>query len=217
MGETGYTCHQLYQNGSIEIQFSQPFYIGSMRLRLWDLDARRYSFNVYVSTDNQNWEEVCNRTFLTKPAMEHETENNVEPGETEPGEVVQNIARDDKKIIVGYSWQVIKFKPRPVCFVKITGTRNTANEVFHLVYFEAPACVPSGTERVVESHQNIEYVNAGVIHAPSTPSSSSEQQSTTSGDDTSSVDTAVPASENVVNFENEDPIEIHRLKQDLAV
>ncbi|CAB0001956.1 unnamed protein product [Nesidiocoris tenuis] len=37
------------------------------------------------------------------------------------------------------SWQLITFSPRPVVFIKIVGTRNTANEVFHCVHFECPA------------------------------------------------------------------------------
>lgn len=130
-----------------------------MRLRLWDLDARRYSFNVYVSTDNINWEQVCDRTFLTKSIQPETSEDDKnEPGETEPGEIQSS--REDKKIIVGYSWQVIQFTPRPVCFVKITGTRNTANEVFHLVYFEAPAAVnPDNANLDHQAHQNLEYVS----------------------------------------------------------
>ncbi|CAD5224308.1 unnamed protein product [Bursaphelenchus okinawaensis] len=54
------------------------------------------------------------------------------------------------KIVEGrqlQSWQTFYFKPLPVVFIKITGTRNTANEVFHLVHFECPAdprnCHPS--------------------------------------------------------------------------
>lgn len=37
------------------------------------------------------------------------------------------------------SWQHITFERRPVAFVKIVGTSNTANEVFHCVHFECPA------------------------------------------------------------------------------
>lgn len=33
----------------------------------------------------------------------------------------------------------MKFKTTPVVFIKITGTFNSANEVFHLVHFESPA------------------------------------------------------------------------------
>ncbi|KAK0158581.1 hypothetical protein PV328_009564 [Microctonus aethiopoides] len=37
------------------------------------------------------------------------------------------------------SWQILQFSPRPVVFIRIVGTRNTANEVFHCVHFECPA------------------------------------------------------------------------------
>ncbi|CAG9860165.1 unnamed protein product [Phyllotreta striolata] len=37
------------------------------------------------------------------------------------------------------SWQVIHFSPRPVIFIRIVGTHNTANEVFHCVHFECPS------------------------------------------------------------------------------
>lgn len=37
------------------------------------------------------------------------------------------------------SWQVIKFSPRPVLYIKIVGTNNTANEVFHCVHLECPS------------------------------------------------------------------------------
>ena len=36
------------------------------------------------------------------------------------------------------SWQLITFTRRPVVFIRIVGTHNTANEVFHCVHFEAP-------------------------------------------------------------------------------
>ncbi|CAK9301887.1 unnamed protein product [Gordionus sp. m RMFG-2023] len=36
------------------------------------------------------------------------------------------------------SWQNLNFKPRPVIFIRIEGTHNTANEVFHCVHFECP-------------------------------------------------------------------------------
>ncbi|XP_049795169.1 BTB/POZ domain-containing protein 9 [Schistocerca nitens] len=37
------------------------------------------------------------------------------------------------------SWQTLTFKPRPVVFIRIVGTHNTANEVFHCVHLECPA------------------------------------------------------------------------------
>ncbi|XP_029650042.1 BTB/POZ domain-containing protein 9 [Octopus sinensis] len=47
------------------------------------------------------------------------------------------------------SWQTIVFERRPVAFVKIVGTRNTANEVFHCVHFECPALtIPSDEDQL---------------------------------------------------------------------
>lgn len=40
------------------------------------------------------------------------------------------------------SWQLMSFEPRPISYIKIVGTRNTANEVFHVVHFECPSSVP---------------------------------------------------------------------------
>ena len=37
------------------------------------------------------------------------------------------------------SWQQITFPRRPVVFIRIVGTHNTANEVFHCVHLECPA------------------------------------------------------------------------------
>ncbi|XP_059839053.1 BTB/POZ domain-containing protein 9 isoform X1 [Hypanus sabinus] len=44
------------------------------------------------------------------------------------------------------SWQTITIKRQPVVFIRIVGTNNTANEVFHCVHFECPA----------QNHQQIE-------------------------------------------------------------
>ncbi|CAJ0929536.1 unnamed protein product, partial [Mesorhabditis belari] len=37
------------------------------------------------------------------------------------------------------SWQNLEFEPVPVVFVRIVGTHNTVNEVFHCVHFECPS------------------------------------------------------------------------------
>ncbi|XP_067943709.1 BTB/POZ domain-containing protein 9-like [Watersipora subatra] len=50
----------------------------------------------------------------------------------------------DKSNLPCRSWQTIRFEARPVTFVRIIGTKNSANEVFHLVHFECPC------ERVTE-------------------------------------------------------------------
>jgi BTB/POZ domain-containing protein 9 len=40
------------------------------------------------------------------------------------------------------SWQHFSFEPRVVVYVKIVGTYNTANEIFHCVHFECPSQDP---------------------------------------------------------------------------
>lgn len=104
--DTGYTCHQL-GSGAIVVQLSQPYMIDSMRLLLWDIDNRTYSYYIEVSTDQINWHQVL-----------------------------------DKRNEMCKSWQHINFPKRPVVFIRIVGTYNTANEVFHCVHFECPAQVP---------------------------------------------------------------------------
>jgi len=82
-----------------------------MRLLLWDCDDRSYSYYIEVSTNQRNWEMVCNKS------------------------------REKCK-----SWQIIRFQPIPVVYVRIVGTDNTANEVFHCVHFECPAQIDSVAE-----------------------------------------------------------------------
>lgn len=55
--DSGYTCHQL-GSGSILIQLGQPYFIGSMRLLLWDLDDRNYKLYIETSVNNEDWERV---------------------------------------------------------------------------------------------------------------------------------------------------------------
>ncbi|XP_061667814.1 BTB/POZ domain-containing protein 9 isoform X2 [Syngnathoides biaculeatus] len=101
--DSGYTCHQL-GSGAIVIQLAQPYCIGSLRLLLWDCDERSYSYYIEVSTNQQQWTKVVDRTRVTCR-----------------------------------SWQTLKFDKQPASFVRIVGTHNTANEVFHCVHFECPA------------------------------------------------------------------------------
>ncbi|XP_056283475.1 BTB/POZ domain-containing protein 9 isoform X1 [Pseudoliparis swirei] len=59
--DSGYTCHQL-GSGAIVIQLAQPYAIGSLRLLLWDCDERSYSYYVEVSSNQQQWTKVVDRT-----------------------------------------------------------------------------------------------------------------------------------------------------------
>ncbi|XP_063040344.1 BTB/POZ domain-containing protein 9 isoform X2 [Engraulis encrasicolus] len=112
--DSGYTCHQL-GSGAIVIQLAQPYMISSMRLLLWDCDDRSYSYYVEVSTNQQQWTRVVDRTK-----------------------------------VACRSWQTLYFDGQAASFVRIVGTHNTANEVFHCVHFECPAQADS---EVKESSQ----------------------------------------------------------------
>lgn len=101
--DSGYTCHQL-GSGAIVIQLAQPYLLSSIRLLLWDCDERSYSYYVELSTNQQHWVRVIDRTR-----------------------------------VACRSWQTLHFDRQPAAFIRIVGTHNTANEVFHCVHFECPA------------------------------------------------------------------------------
>ncbi|XP_026286758.1 BTB/POZ domain-containing protein 9 [Frankliniella occidentalis] len=56
------------------------------------------------------------------------------------------------------SWVTLHFERRPVVFIRIVGTHNTANEVFHCVHFETPAQTDDSRQQHTES-SGIKYVN----------------------------------------------------------
>uniref|UniRef100_A0A1A9WK51 BTB domain-containing protein n=1 Tax=Glossina brevipalpis TaxID=37001 RepID=A0A1A9WK51_9MUSC len=103
----GYTCHQL-GSGEILVRLAQPYFIGSLRLLLWDRDDRTYSFYVETSTNQKEWFMII-----------------------------------DKREEQARSWQNFTFSPRIVVFIRIVGTRNTANDIFHCVYLECPSEYPN--------------------------------------------------------------------------
>lgn len=49
----------------------------------------------------------------------------------------------DKRNEKARSWQNFSFNPLPVVFIRIVGTRNTANEIFHCVHLECPSQDPN--------------------------------------------------------------------------
>nr|CAB3226454.1 BTB/POZ domain-containing protein 9-like [Phallusia mammillata] len=109
--DSGYTCHQL-GNGAIVVQLAQPFVFSSIRLLLWDIDDRSYSYYIEVSNDMEEWTTIANKR------------------------------KEECR-----AWQLLEFKKVAATFVRIVGTANTANEVFHCVHFECPA---SNVARVSE-------------------------------------------------------------------
>ncbi|XP_068141376.1 LOW QUALITY PROTEIN: BTB/POZ domain-containing protein 9 [Drosophila tropicalis] len=59
------------------------------------------------------------------------------------------------------SWQNFHFAPRPVVFIRIVGTRNTANEIFHCVHLECPSQDKSYLKKVadLEKEKKLELKN----------------------------------------------------------
>ncbi|CAJ0582241.1 unnamed protein product, partial [Mesorhabditis spiculigera] len=112
--DNGYTCHQI-GSGHISVQLPQPVLISTMRLLLWDLDARSYSYRIDVSANNREWRTVVDKT--------HEACS---------------------------SWQHLKFDLTPVVCIRIVGTHNTVNEIFHCVHFECPALNPPAESEPAE-------------------------------------------------------------------
>lgn len=66
----------------------------------------------------------------------------------------------DKKDQLCRSWQLITFELRPVVFIKIVGTHNTANEVFHCVHLECPAVSGRGDDETHHSKAEVPNDNA---------------------------------------------------------
>ncbi|XP_037541597.1 BTB/POZ domain-containing protein 9 [Nematolebias whitei] len=136
--DSGYTCHQL-GSGAIVIQLAQPYSIGSLRLLLWDCDERSYSYYIEVSTNQQLWTKVVDRTRVSCR-----------------------------------SWQTLKFENQPASFIRIVGTHNTANEVFHCVHFECPAQVDT---EVIEGSPGLDSSDSGAANLQQRPQRPSRSHS----------------------------------------
>ncbi|XP_050426645.1 BTB/POZ domain-containing protein 9-like [Adelges cooleyi] len=49
------------------------------------------------------------------------------------------------------SWQVLKFKPRPILYIRITGVKSSAGNDFRIIYLEAPAQVTLDSNAIEET------------------------------------------------------------------
>jgi BTB/POZ domain-containing protein 9 len=49
------------------------------------------------------------------------------------------------------SWQTFNFEPHEMSFIRIVGTYNSANEIFHIVHFESPSSVQKETQQLEKS------------------------------------------------------------------
>lgn len=73
-------------------------------------------------------------------------------------------------VFTSRSWQILVFAPRPVSFIRIVGTHNTANEVFHCVHFECP-CDPEVLNRYLEQENLTKPINQSIEQMPTQSSS----------------------------------------------
>ncbi|UJR26270.1 hypothetical protein I4U23_007610 [Adineta vaga] len=64
----------------------------------------------------------------------------------------------DKQTVECRSWEILTFSPRIVVFIRICGTHNTANEVFHCVHFECP-CRPDVLKAYMNKQASIVTAN----------------------------------------------------------
>lgn len=57
-----FTSHSIGNDENILIQFGQPYYVESLRLKLWKEENHVYSFYIQTSTDLNNWEMAVDMT-----------------------------------------------------------------------------------------------------------------------------------------------------------
>ena len=57
--EKGYTRHVIQEGDKgIIVQLGRPSIVNTIKLLLWDLDTRSYSYKIEYSMDNQDWSSV---------------------------------------------------------------------------------------------------------------------------------------------------------------
>ncbi|XP_012538493.1 BTB/POZ domain-containing protein 9 [Monomorium pharaonis] len=102
--ERGYTRHTISDTEvhGILIKLGSQYIINHIKMLLWDLDSRSYSYYIEGSMNQKDWVTlVSHKHYFCR------------------------------------SWQYLYFEPRVVLYIRIVGTNNTVNKVFHVVNFEA--------------------------------------------------------------------------------
>ncbi|XP_055524269.1 BTB/POZ domain-containing protein 9 [Wyeomyia smithii] len=73
----------------------------------------------------------------------------------------------DKRNELLKSWQHFTFDPRIVVYIKIVGTHNTANEIFHCVHFECPSQDPKYVKDEVRDGMLLMGLTGNSLQSPS--------------------------------------------------
>ncbi|XP_050426420.1 BTB/POZ domain-containing protein 9-like [Adelges cooleyi] len=63
----------------------------------------------------------------------------------------------DKSEELTQSWQVLQFKSRPILYIRITGVKSSAGNVFRIIYLEAPAQVALDSNIVEDNRAVTNY------------------------------------------------------------
>ncbi|CAF4423282.1 unnamed protein product [Rotaria socialis] len=160
--DTGYTCHQI-GSGGIVIQLSQPYVVSSMRLHFLH---RKYIKTILIPRSSSTSYTTLSYTHFFGINSNYFTILDYCYGivitvhilityiETSPDNIKWSTFVD-KRNTACRSWQILTFSPRIVVFVRICGTHNTANEVFHCVHVECP-CQPD----ILKLHLNEQRLNS---------------------------------------------------------
>ncbi|GFR93773.1 BTB/POZ domain-containing protein 9 [Elysia marginata] len=125
--DRGFTRHPIDDNNGtgIVIKLGQPYIINSIKLLLWDKDMRSYSYFIEVSMDDKDYERVIDHSgYLCRSWQKLHF----------PGRVVRQGSQTFKGGIPPFS-TVSRGDEYPR-YIKVVGTHNTVNRVFHLVSFE---------------------------------------------------------------------------------
>lgn len=131
--EKGYTRHAITSkddNNGIIVELSNIFIVNYIKILLWDLDNRSYSYVIDVAVEENFWERII-----------------------------------DYSSYHCRSWQHLYFPSRAVKYIRIKGTHNTVNKVFHLVSMEAmcTSTVPRIQNGIIAPRHNVATVERSAI------------------------------------------------------
>lgn len=131
--EKGYTRHAITSkddNNGIVVELSNIYIINCIKILLWDLDNRSYSYVIDTAVQENFWERVV-----------------------------------DYSAYHCRSWQHLYFTKRAVKYIRIKGTHNTVNKVFHLVSMEAmfTSNVPNIVDGIIAPKYNVATVEKSAI------------------------------------------------------
>lgn len=129
--ERGYTRHAINEEGDegILIKLGTEAILNHFKMLLWDKDAR-YNCKLNIVTQNLSIGPTISITsFFCFRSYQYYIEVSMDQKDW--------VRVIDHTRYFCRSWQFLFFEPRVIRFIRIVGTNNTVNKVFHVVSFEA--------------------------------------------------------------------------------